>query len=141
MKQIIYQGKIYSDFEGFNQDVIFKMSNGTYWVQAKYKYWYHYAYRPEAVITQEDGRYILYVAGQSIEVRKLNNVIESNIEGIFEGWNGDKVYKLANGQVWKQKAYKYEYKYAYRPEAIIAEVNGSYVMQVAGTSAQVMKIQ
>jgi len=141
MKQIVYQGKIDSDFEGFNQDVIFKMSNGTYWVQAKYKYWYHYAYRPEAVITQEDGRYILYVAGQSIEVRRLSNVIESNIDGTFEGWKGDTVYKLTNGQVWKQKTYKYEYKYAFRPAVVIAEINGSYVMQVEGINAEVMKIQ
>lgn len=141
MGQIVYQGKMYSSFEGFNQDAIFKMNNGTYWVQAKYRYWYHYAYRPDVVITQEDGHYILHVAGQSIEVRRLNNVIESNIEGNFEGWNRDKVYKLTNGQMWKQKNYKYEYKYAYRPEVIIAEVNGSYVMQVEGTSAEVVKIQ
>ena len=40
-----------------------------------------------------------------------------------------------------KKNYKYEYKYAYRPEVIIAEVNGSYVMQVEGTSAEVVKIQ
>lgn len=141
MGQIVYQGKMYSSFEGFNQDAIFKMNNGTYWVQAKYRYWYHYAYRPDVVITQEDGHYILHVAGQSIEVRRLNNVIESNIEGNFEGWNRDKVYKLTNGQMWKQKNYKYEYKYAYRPEVIIAEVNGSYVMQVEGSSAEVVKIQ
>lgn len=141
MKQIVYQGKIDSEFEGFNQDMIFKMSNGTYWVQAKYKYWYHYAYRPDVVITQEDGRYILHVAGQSIEVNRLYNVIESNIDGTFEGWKGDTVYKLTNGQVWKQKVYKYEYKYAFRPEVIIAEINGSYVMQVEGTNAEVMKIQ
>ena len=141
MGQIVYQGKMYSSFEGFNEDAIFKMSNGTYWVQARYRYWYHYAYRPDVVITQEDGRYILHVAGQSIEVRRLNNVIESNIDGAFEGWDGDKVYKLTNGQRWKQKNYKYEYKYAYRPEVIIAEVNGSYVMQVEGTSAEVVKIQ
>lgn len=141
MKQIVYQGKICSDFEGFDQDKIFKMSNGTYWVQSKYRYWYHYAYRPDAIITQEDGRYILSVVGQSIEVKRLFNIIESNIEGIFEGWDGHSVYKLTNGQVWKQKYYKYEYKYAYRPEVIIAEINGSYIMQVEGTSAEVMKIQ
>ena len=141
MKQIIYQGKIYSEFEGFNQDAIFKMSNGTYWVQAKYRYWYHYVYRPDVVITQENGQYVMSVEGQSIQVRKLHGVIESNIDGTFEGWDGKKVYKLTNGQVWKQKTCKYEYRYAYRPEVIIAEINGSYVMRVAGTQAEVMKIR
>ena len=141
MGQIVYQGKIESDFEGFDQDAIFKMSNGTYWVQAQYRYWYHYAYRPDVIITQENGRYMLSVAGESIEVRRLHNVIESKIDGTFEGWDGDKVYTLTNGQIWKQKKYKYKYKYAYRPEVIIAEINGSYVMQVKGTSAEVVKIQ
>lgn len=141
MRQMIYQGQIESDFEGFDEDVIFKMDNGTYWVQAQYRYWYHYAYRPDVIITQENGRYMLSVAGESIEVRRLYNVIESKIDGTFEGWDGDKVYTLTNGQVWKQKKYKYKYKYAYRPEVIIAEINGSYVMKVKGTSAEVVRIQ
>lgn len=141
MKKIVYQGKIDADFEGFDEDVIFKMSNGAYWVQARYKYWYHYAYRPDVIITQEGGRYIMSVAGQSIEVERLYDVIESNIDGTFEGWKGDSIYKLTNGQVWKQRTYKYEYKYAYRPEVIIAEINGTYMMQVEGTSAEVKRVK
>ncbi len=44
-------------------------------------------------------------------------VKESRIEGEFEGWSGDGVYKLDNGQVWQQAHYKYRYKYMYRPVA------------------------
>ncbi len=141
MGQIIYQGQIDSDFKGFDEDEIFKMSNGTYWVQAQYRYWYHYEYRPNVTITREAGRYILSVAGESIEVRQLYDVIESNIDGTFKGWEGNTTYKLTNGQIWKQKVYKYEYKYAYRPEVIIAEVNGVYVMQVEESRAEVVRIR
>lgn len=140
MGQIIYQGKLYSTFEGFNQNAIFKMNNGTYWVQAQYRYWYHYKYRPDVTIVLENGQYIMFVEGQSIQVRRLYDVIESNIDGAFEGWNGDTVYRLMNGQTWKQKEYKYEYKYAYNPDVIIADINGTYVMQVEGTQVEVMRI-
>ena len=50
MSQIIFRGKIDSDFEGFDDNAIFKMSDGSYWVQSQYAYWYHYAYRPDAII-------------------------------------------------------------------------------------------
>ena len=62
---VVYQGKIDSDFEGFDDSVIFKMANGTYWIQAQYYYWYHYAYRPDALITEENGHFMLTVAEQS----------------------------------------------------------------------------
>ena len=140
MAQIVYKGRINSSFEGFDDGAIFKMENGTYWVQDKYRYWYHYSYRPHAVITEENGRYIMTVEGESIPVKRIFKAIESNIDGEFDGWDGNKKYKLTNGQVWEQAEYKYEYKYAYRPEVIIAEINGSYVMRVEGTQVRVRRV-
>lgn len=139
MSRVVFKGKIVSDFNGFKDKAVFKMSNGTYWVQAQYCYWYHYAYRPDAVVIEENGSYILTVAEQSIPVRLINDVIESNIDGVFTGWDGSKRYKLTNGQVWQQSEYKYEYTYAYRPEAMICNINGSYIMFVQGTQAAVRK--
>lgn len=140
MVRIIFKGKIDSEFEGFDDDAIFKMSNGTYWVQDQYRYWYHYAYRPDAVITEENGRTILTVAGQSIPVRPIYNVIESRIDGTFNGWNGNKRYKLVNGQIWEQAQYKYIYKYAYRPEVVICEIGGKNIMHVNGTQVAVRRV-
>ena len=34
MIKVIYQGQLFDEFEGFNEDQLFKMSNGTYWIQA-----------------------------------------------------------------------------------------------------------
>jgi len=139
MPRVVFKGKIESDFNGFDDNSVFKMSNGTYWVQTRYRYWYHYAYRPNAVITEENGSYILTVAEQSIPVRLISDVIESIIDGEFTGWDGSKKYKLTNGQIWQQSEYKYEYTYAYRPEVIIYNINDSYIMCVHGTQVAVRK--
>lgn len=139
MEKIIYKGKLANAFYGFNEDAIFKMSNGTYWIQKRYKYWYHYAYRPEVEILYNNGAYMLNVAGRSIEVRQVHDVVESAIDGDFNGWEGESSYKLINGQVWKQCQYKYEYHYAYRPDVLIYSANGSYVMAVEGTRAYVRR--
>ena len=77
MRKVVFDGCLYSDFEGFNDNMVFKMSNGTYWIQTSYEYWYHYAYRPKATITFENGRYMLSVCDHSIEVQQLDNVIET----------------------------------------------------------------
>lgn len=139
--KVVYQGKINSDFAGFNDNAIFKMANGTYWIQAQYHYWYHYAYRPDAIITEENGRFMLNVEDHSIPIRRLSSVIESQIDGEFTGWDGSKQYKLVNGQIWQQAEYKYEYKYAYRPETVVCDVGGGYLMLVEGTKVFVRRIR
>lgn len=141
MSRVIYEGRIDGEFEGFDDEVLFKMANGTYWIQDQYKYWYHYAYNPEATITEESGRFILSVAGNSIPIRRANNVIESRIDGEFKGWEGETIYRLVNGQVWQQSSYKYQYKYAYMPQVIVYEVGGGYKMLVAGTMANVRRVR
>ena len=141
MSEIIYKGKIDGEFRGFNDEVLFKMKNGTYWIQAQYQYWYHYAYCPDAAIIEENVRYILTVTGHSIPVRKVTDVIESWIDGEFKGWDGKTLYKLQNGQIWQQSTYKYEYTYAYRPDVIIYQTRSGYKMRVAGTIADVQRVK
>ncbi len=41
------------------------------------------------------------------------NVVESEIDGDFHGWDGNTIFKLVNGQIWQQTEYDYEYEYAY----------------------------
>lgn len=68
---------------------------------------------------------ILKLAQQS-NTRSLGSVdsgcrpaIESTISGQFNGWDGETIFKLDNGQIWQQAEYDYMYSYAYRPEVII----------------------
>ena len=44
---------------------------------------------------------------------------ESRLDGEWEGWDGDTVLTLMNGQVWRQTEYYYEYRYAYMPRVWI----------------------
>lgn len=63
----------------------------------------------------------------------IPNVIESQIDGDFEGWEGETIVKLTNGQIWQQNEYHYEYHYAFMPEVLIYRSGGGYKMKVAGT--------
>ncbi len=60
------------------------------------------------------------------------DVIQSQIDGDFEGWHGDTTVKLINGQIWKQVEYRYEYRYAYMPDVLIYWSEDGYKMQVDG---------
>ena len=114
-----YSGYIKSTFYGFNKDNIYKLDNGSYWIQPEYEYEYMYEFQPEVTILESDGDYYLMVSDKKVRVEPLYDVIESRIDGDFNGWDKDKVYKLENGDVWQQSSYHYEYKYAYNPEVII----------------------
>lgn len=65
------------------------------------------------------------------------DVIESRIDGTFEGWSGDTIFKLANGQIWQQTSYAYTYHYAYRPEVVIYRSGLVYKMSVEGVGTQI----
>ena len=140
MKKIIYQGRLEGDFVGFDDGMLFETANGQFWIQAVYKYWYHYAYRPEVVIYLENNRHYLSVGNEKIQVNRLTDVIKSSIDGEFTGWAGDSVYKLNNGQKWQQSVYKYEYKYAYSPDVVVYNDGTQMRMNVAGTSAKVKRV-
>ena len=60
------------------------------------------------------------------------DVIESRIDGAFEGWDGETIFRLMNGQVWQQASYSYVYHYAYSPQVTIYQSSGGYVMKVEG---------
>ncbi len=60
------------------------------------------------------------------------SVIESRIDGDFEGWDGDTVFVLQNGQIWKQASYHYYYHYAYAPRVVIYRTSTGYELKVDG---------
>ncbi|MDD2309676.1 MAG: PDZ domain-containing protein [Desulfuromonadaceae bacterium] len=69
------------------------------------------------------------------------DVIESRIDGAFEGWSGETIFKLANGQIWEQSSYAYTYHYAYRPEVIIYSSGGGYKLRVDGVDSTINVIR
>lgn len=69
-------------------------------------------------------------------------VTKSRIRGEFQGWTGNGVYELENGQRWEQVQYRYRYRYKYRPKATVVRRGGRYFLQVDGMneSIQVNKV-
>ena len=65
------------------------------------------------------------------------HVIESKVEGQFEGFDGDTIIKLDNGQIWQQIDYQYAYSYKYRPEVFIWSQGGIWKMRVEGVDKKV----
>ena len=72
------------------------------------------------------------IATSSSEVKepKTSDVIESQIAGDFNGWDGETIFKLTNGQIWQQAEYDYEYEYAFQPAVTIYKTAGGYKMKV-----------
>ena len=74
---------------------------------------------------------------ESEETRPYDNqIIKTTIDGLFKGWTGRTVFKLSNGQIWRQRL-----KGSWRFEAESPEVEikknfmGYYIMRVADKKA------
>ncbi len=57
------------------------------------------------------------IAGRSVP--NCSTAIETKIDGDFNGWDSELIYRMANGQIWQQQNYHYHYHYAYSPSVII----------------------
>lgn len=113
---------------------MFELCNGQLWLQASYDYLYHYAYRPDAQIILYEGYYFLAVEGVDdvVAVSQVTDYVKSCISSDFDGWDGDTIFELCNGQIWQQSSYAYTYHYAYRPDVIIYWNGYQYRMKVDG---------
>jgi hypothetical protein len=65
------------------------------------------------------------------------SVIETQIDGDFDGWEGETIVKLMNGQVWQQTEYYYTYHYAFMPRVLVYRSGGGYKMKVDGVEKAV----
>lgn len=133
-----------SPFMGNNGE-IFKLDDGSIW-EVKYEYEYLYEYYPAVVICPEIGKLLL--KDKNLNVVQLStqknlkkslksNIIESNIDDEFNGWEGDTIIKLSNGQIWQQSEYYYRYRYAFRPKVIIYQSSSGFKMKVDGVDKSV----
>jgi hypothetical protein len=136
------ESRIDGDFEGWDGDTLFALSNGQFWQQASMSLLLHLALSPRVTICPVAGGYEMWVEGvdKSIYVTPLT-CMKTCIEGSFEGWDGDTVFNLCNGQTWQQASYSYTYHYAYRPDAFICAVGGGYKMWVEGIDKSVYVVR
>lgn len=151
-----YQSSIVSPtpFMGNNGE-IFKLDDGSLW-EVKYEYEYLYEYSPQVIICPSKNR--LVIAGVNLNIQYVGssnttsprsqprsstatNIIESQIDGEFTGWDGETIFQLTNGQIWQQSDYTYMYRYRYRPRVMILPINGRFELQVEGIDKRVKVVR
>jgi hypothetical protein len=134
-------------FTGWTGSTIVKLANGQIWQQAEPHIEITALAMPRAVVYRSGTATIMFIEGadEPVRVKLLAGVpivgtasaVESRIEGDFEGWDGETLFMLDNGQIWEQAAYSYAYHYAYRPKVLIYPIDGRWEMQVAGMTRSV----
>ncbi|HEX2668477.1 MAG TPA: hypothetical protein VHP13_08890 [Gammaproteobacteria bacterium] len=87
---------------------------------------------PAAASTGSFGKEML-----SSEQRGEPARIESRIVGTFTGWNGRTLFKLENGQVWKQADGSYYETRLENPPVVIKRMSFGYLLSLTGHGATV----
>lgn len=58
-------------------------------------------------------------------------VIETRIDGDFNGWEGETIWVMENGQVWRQRGYSVHYHYLHRPRVLLINSDSDgWIMKV-----------
>ena len=118
-----------------NDGEVVRLSNGAI-LEVKYSYEYMYEYYPTALVCLDQG--FMIVREKKIQVVSINTpgsppgsaIIESYIEGKFDGLAMGNVYKLSNGQIWEQiEPWIWVWVWV-RPSVIIYAKKGVYKMKV-----------
>ena len=66
-----------------------------------------------------------------------STTVESRVDEEFNGWTGETIVKLRNGQIWQQSQFYYYYRYAYAPNVIVYPIDGVMKMKVEGVAEAV----
>ena len=93
----------------------------------------------QAVINNPNGEELPVVDNPCSPL--TNQDIETQIDGDFEGWEGETIFKMTNGQIWQQSSYSYMYHYAYMPNVIIYDTSSGYVLKVEGVEETIYVTQ
>ena len=70
-----------------------------------------------------------------------SDAMETLIDGAFNGWDGETVFKMINGTIWQQAEYSYMNHSAYMPEVQIYEKGDGYYMKVENVNEEVRVTQ
>lgn len=82
--------------------------------------------------SKDDYRLEIEDFDEPVICRKMCDVVETQIDGVFTGWEGETIWKMQNGQTWQQASYAYLYESAFSPEVMIYRYGGEWIMKVEG---------
>lgn len=70
---------------------------------------------------------------QAAAAKEGPSVIESSVDGEFNGFDGDTVIRLLDGSLWEQTEFYWEWHWAYLPKAtVFRSQGGGWKMQIEG---------
>ncbi len=102
---------------------------------------YNKVANPSVQVYKDKKKYKLMIEGieDPIPAMKLQNVIESYIDGVFRGWDGSTSFRLRNGDLWVQDEMKTLFSpTVFNPVVFIyTGSDGSYKMKVEGVEETV----
>ena len=87
---------------------------------------------------------IIYCADNPDDVEFMKKYVHTlrnmgkQVSGDVEGWSGDTIFKLDNGQIWQQAEYDYTYFYEYHPDVTIYQTSSGCRMKVEDESDTVI---
>lgn len=120
-----------------NHGEVFVLDDGSVW-EVQYSYEYLYEYYPSVILCEDRG--LLIVGDSKIDVTKVSggsssgssDYVESQVDGTWEGWNGDTIVRLMNGQVWEQSGLELSLSLKLNPDVTILKKGGRFYMLVEG---------
>jgi hypothetical protein len=95
--------------------------------------------QPEVVVYEDGENYRMKIRGidSLLHCTKLREVIESNIDGDFKGWDGTTTFKLANMQEWQPAFYTPNTSVTlYKPTVFIYLTPAGYKMKIEGLNEE-----
>ncbi len=96
------------------------------------------------VYKQGEKKYQLVIKGIDIPIaaKIIDVAFETNVNGIFKGWNGNSQFKLLNGETWQQwQGEESLYTYLLQPKVIIYRDELEYKMQVEGINKTIRVVK
>lgn len=93
--------------------------------------------QPQLVVYQDGKKYKIKIQGidKLLACNKIQDVIESNIDGDFKGWDGNTSFKLVNQEEWKQDAPTSSiFVNLYRPAVLIYLTSEGYKLKIDGVN-------
>jgi len=137
----IVETSIDGTFNGWKGETIWKMDNGDIWQQSSYDYFYSYSYHPKVLIYRDGGNWKMKVHGENreISVKKLDggDIVETCIDGNFDGWKGETIWKMDNGDIWQQSSLGIHLHLAIHPKVLIYRTSTGWKMKVDGDDEDV----
>ncbi len=136
---VVSNGEIKSSSSILEIGAILSLGDGTYWHLTDFNYSYIYSGTEAKILKDDYGKYWLIADRERLEVEEIKDIEEGVIDGNFNGWSGNNVYKLENGDAWKQNDLTISVHYLYNPEVRIISHSCDFYMQVEDT--EIVKVE